>query len=67
MFTTQDLLNVALAIGFIAIAGFASYAFYNLALTLKEIKELIVSIKLMREGINVGILSFVKRILEGRR
>ncbi len=67
MLSTSDLLNISLAVGFLIFACFAAYFFYCLALTLKTIREVILSIKLVREGINVSILTFLKRILGGRR
>lgn len=58
-----DFLNYSIGLGFLILAGFASYAFYNLSLTLKEstsiltkVDDITKDVESLKDVIKNGIL-----------
>lgn len=69
-----DILNISLAVGFISIAGFLSYALFHLASALKETKRVLADVKdttaditLLKENMKLGVFSFLSSLLSTSR
>ena len=66
MLTTADFLNICVGLGFLFLVGAVSYAFYNLALLLKSLREVIETVNSVRDVIKFGALSLIKNIFKGK-
>ncbi|HEX6977409.1 MAG TPA: hypothetical protein VF185_03570 [Patescibacteria group bacterium] len=73
MLTTQDLLNICLAIGFLSLVAVISFTLIQISLTLKairivaeEVRNTAHNISLFRSEVKIGALSFIKSLLGGR-
>lgn len=69
-----DILNISLAVGFISIAGFLSYALFQLAATLKETKRVLADVKdttadftMLKENMKLGVFSILSTLLATSR
>lgn len=50
--TSMDFLNYSLGLGFLILIGFASYALYNLSLTLKESTSILTKVDEITKDVN---------------
>jgi hypothetical protein len=66
MFTSTDFLNVSLAVGFLVLIFFLCYALLQVIILVKAAKKFIQEIQLMRDGMKLGVLTFVKKLLSRR-
>ncbi len=63
MITAADFFYLVTAICFVVLTTFAVYTLYQVAQTIKEIKEFVLDIKATKDTMKIGVLSLIQGIL----